>query len=132
MAKEIEKGGGQAFPIKADVVKAKEVFLMVERVVEKYGKVDILVNNAGVLRPTKIEDIKEEEWDLVIDVNLKGTFNCSKAVLPSMKKRGGKIVNISSSAGRSFSTLGSSLYGSEGRNPWFYSIYGQRKRSLRN
>lgn len=76
-----------------------------------HGSSDILVNCAGVLRTTRIDAITSAEWDLVLDVNLKGTFLCSQAVLPAMKEREyGRIVNISSSAGRSVSTLGGAHY----------------------
>lgn len=97
--------------IKVDVTKENNVQELVKKTVETYGTVDILVNNAGILRPTQIDNITKEEWDLVLDVNLNGTFLCSKAVLPIMKKKNyGRIVNISSSAGRSVSTLGGAHY----------------------
>ena len=71
----------------------------------------ILVNNAGILYPTRIDDVTKAEWDQVLDVNLNGTFLCSKAALPTMKQKGyGRIVNMSSSAGRSVSTLGGVHY----------------------
>ena len=111
VANEIKKSREEAFAVKADVVKIEEVSQMVGVIVEKYGGIDILVNNAGVLRSTRIEEIGEDEWNLVIDVNLKGTFNCSRTILPLMKKRReGRIVNLSSSAGKSVSTLGGPHY----------------------
>jgi 3-oxoacyl-[acyl-carrier protein] reductase len=71
----------------------------------------VLVNNAGVLRPTKVIDISEDEWDWVVAVNLKGTFLCSQAVLPSMRAAGwGRIVNFSSTAGKNISTVGGAHY----------------------
>jgi len=104
---EINSHNSVAIGIKADVSNSDEVSEMVNKVVQEFGTVDILINNAGVLWPTKFEQIDEKEWDFVIDINLKGTFLCSKRVIPIMKKKGkGKIVNISSSAGKSFSTLG--------------------------
>ncbi len=73
---------------------------MVEQVIQTFGKVDILVNNAGITRDTLILRMEENDWDLVLDVNLKGAFNCSKAVVRSMiKQRSGRIVNISSVSG---------------------------------
>lgn len=97
--------------IKTDVTKEKEVENMVGNTLERYGTIDILVNNAGMLRPTRIDSITKEEWDLVLDVNLNGTFLCTKAVLKVMKEnRFGRIVNMSSSAGRSVSTLGGAHY----------------------
>ncbi|MGE3798517.1 MAG: SDR family oxidoreductase, partial [Thermomicrobiales bacterium] len=87
------------------------VHAMIEEIVERFGGLHILVNNAGVLRPTKVIEIPEEEWDWVVDVNLKGTFLVSQAVLPVMRQQEwGRVVNISSSAGRSVSTVGGAHY----------------------
>ena len=97
--------------LQVDVTKENEVENMVTAALEQYGTIDILVNNAGILRPTRIDNITKEEWDLVLDVNLNGTFLCTKAVLKTMKENGfGRIVNMSSSAGRSVSTLGGAHY----------------------
>jgi NAD(P)-dependent dehydrogenase (short-subunit alcohol dehydrogenase family) len=97
--------------IKTDVTKENDVDDMITKTVDKFGTVDILVNNAGILRPTRVDDITKEEWDLVLDVNLNGTFLCTKAVLGIMQKNNyGRIINISSSAGRSVSTLGGAHY----------------------
>ena len=101
----------QCLGLKVDVTKEHEVESLVEKTVEHFRTVDILVNNAGILKPTKVDEITKEEWDLVLDVNLNGTFLCTKAVLPIMKKKKfGRIVNMSSSAGRSVSTLGGAHY----------------------
>ena len=95
----------------ADATSEEEANAMIAVAVDRFGSVDILVNNAGVLRPTRIEDISVEEWELVVNGNLKSTFVCSRAVLPLMKSKGyGRIVNMSSSAGRSVSTLGGAHY----------------------
>ena len=111
VAEEIRSEGEEALAIRADVTNRREVSRLVEKTVEEFGTVHILINNAGILRSSKIEAISEEEWDLVLNINLKGTFLCSKAVLPIMKKnRYGRIVNFSSSAGRSVSTLGGIHY----------------------
>jgi NAD(P)-dependent dehydrogenase (short-subunit alcohol dehydrogenase family) len=84
---------------------------MVEGALGAYGAVHILINNAGVLRPTPVIDIEEDEWDLVVDVNLKGTYLCSREVLPAMRKAGwGRIVNFSSTAGKNVSTVGGAHY----------------------
>lgn len=100
-----------ALGLKTDVTKEEDVENMVQNTIKRYGTVDILVNNAGILRPTRIDDITKKEWDFVLDVNLNGTFLCTKAVLKIMKaKRFGRIVNMSSSAGRSVSTLGGAHY----------------------
>lgn len=111
IAEEINNSGGSAIPVKTDVTKEDEVASTVERTIDYYGAVSILVNNAGILFPTRIDHVTKAEWDRVLDVNLNGTFLCSMAVLKSMKEKGyGRIVNMSSSAGRSVSTLGGIHY----------------------
>lgn len=81
----------------ADLESSKE---MVEQVISEFGRIDILVNNAGITRDTLIMRMSEEDWDLVININLKGAFNCSKSVIRQMvKQRYGRIVNISSVSG---------------------------------
>lgn len=98
---EIEKRKGEALSLPCDITKNLQVIEMVDRVQKAFGRVDILVNNAGIIRRGTIETVTEEDWDRVIEVNLKGTFNCSKAVVGIMKEQGyGKIVNISSIAGK--------------------------------
>jgi len=100
-AEEIKGKNLNAIRVKADVSCANEVNLMVKDVLDKLGRIDILINNAGICSLTPIEDITEEEWDRVMDVNLKGTFFCSQAVLkPMMTQKSGKIVNIASIAGK--------------------------------
>ncbi|MEW6264610.1 MAG: 3-oxoacyl-ACP reductase family protein [Thermodesulfobacteriota bacterium] len=99
--KEIEKKKGQAIPLPGDVSRAREVTDMVRQVQSRFGRIDILVNNAGIIRRGTIETVTEEDWDRVIEVNLKGTFNCCRAVVEIMKSQGrGKIVNISSVAAK--------------------------------
>jgi NAD(P)-dependent dehydrogenase (short-subunit alcohol dehydrogenase family) len=101
---EIEKNKGDIINISCDITKSSEVKEMVSQVKRSFGRIDILVNNAGIIRRGTIETVTEEDWDRVIEVNLKGTFNCCKAVVEIMKQQGyGKIVNVSSSAGRSVS-----------------------------
>ena len=108
---ELQQDGAEAMTLPGDVIKADEVRRMVEDTVERFGAVHILVNNAGMLRPTKVIDISEEEWDWVVEVNLKGTFLCSQAVLPAMQEAGwGRIVNFSSTAGKNISTVGGAHY----------------------
>jgi 3-oxoacyl-[acyl-carrier protein] reductase len=110
-ADELRSAGAEAIAVQADVVDAAGVRHMVEQAIERFRAVHILVNNAGILRPTPVIDISEAEWDLVIGVNLKGTFLCSQAVLPSMQAAGwGRIVNFSSTAGKNVSTLGGAHY----------------------
>jgi len=97
---QIVAGGGEAMAVQADVSQVAEVQALIDTVKKAYGRVDILVNNAGTTRDTLIMRMSEEEWDVVIDTNLKGTFNCIKAVTRlMMRQRDGRIVNISSVAG---------------------------------
>ena len=100
-ANEFRAKGVKAEAFSANVAKPEDANETVKQVQEKLGSVDILVNNAGITRDTLIMRMSEEQWDLVIDVNLKGTFNFTKALArPMMKQRYGKIVNISSVVGR--------------------------------
>ena len=106
-ASEVNALGRRAMAFGADVSKLDEVNEMVDRIIGEWGGVDILVNNAGIGNARMVEDMTETEWRHVMGVNLDGTFYCSKAVLETMKSRGGgKIVNISSLAARKIS-LGS-------------------------
>jgi len=92
--------GRQTLAVEVDVSSMESAKAMVEQVLERFGKVDILVNNAGVTRDNLIMRMDEAEWDAVIDINLKGVWNCSKAVIRAMmKQRYGRIVNISSVSG---------------------------------
>ena len=94
----IEGQGGTALVVKADVSKAADADRMVARTIEAYGRIDILVNNAGIVTRAPLLEMTEEDWDLVIDTDLKGVFLCTRAVAREMVRagRGGKIVNISS------------------------------------
>ena len=99
-AKEIGAIGPKAIAVKVDVANLSDVERMVTGIVEKLAKIDILVNNAGITRDKLILRMTEEDWDAVLGVNLKGTFNCTKAVVRHMaKQRSGKIVNIASVVG---------------------------------
>lgn len=111
-AQAIVEDCGQAIPCPGDVSQWSTVKEMIDSILSKRETIDILVNNAGILRPTApLEEIADTEWDLVMAVNLKGVFNCMKAVLPLMKKQhGGRIVNVSSIAGRSTSNTGGAHY----------------------
>jgi len=98
---EITKNGGQAFSQKLDVTKKSECDSFANSVIEKWGGVDILVNNAGLMPLSFIKNLKVDEWDQMIDVNIKGVLYCTAAVIPHMlEKKSGHIVNISSVAGR--------------------------------
>jgi len=101
VVEQISSMGRQAKAMKADISKREEVKRMIQETLAIFHKIDILVNNAGIIRRGSLEDHTEEDWDKVIAVNLKGTFNCVKEVVPIMKKqRYGKIINISSVAGK--------------------------------
>jgi NAD(P)-dependent dehydrogenase (short-subunit alcohol dehydrogenase family) len=91
--------GIEALGIELDVTNSEAVSAAVQQVAERFGRIDILVNNAGIVRDKRIGKMSEEDWDLVVDVNLKSQFLCCKAVIPHMSASGGgRIVNISSRA----------------------------------
>lgn len=98
---EIEAQGGTATAVQADVSDFEAAQALVKAALEQYGQIDILVNNAGTTRDTLLMMMKEEQWDLVLDTNLKSVFNCCKAVTRPMvrRKKGGRIINISSVSG---------------------------------
>ncbi len=99
-AKEIQTIGRKAMAIKVDVANLDQVEKMVETILQQFGQIDILINNAGITRDKLILRMTEEDWDAVLNVNLKGTFNCTKAVVRHMsKQRSGKIVSIASVVG---------------------------------
>jgi len=109
---EIEKLGRKALAVKVDVASTADAQNMVNTAVEKLGGVDILVNNAGISQPSLLLKMPEEQWDRVINVHLKGTFNCSQAAGRHMKeKKSGKIINVISTAGL-FGTVGQINYAS--------------------
>lgn len=92
--------GAEAFAIQADVADAAACDAMVKEVLSRFGRVDILVNNAGVTRDGLMLTMKESDWDTVLDTNLKGAFQCMKAVYrPMMKQKYGRVVNLSSIVG---------------------------------
>ena len=97
VAAEIEKMGRKAILVQGDVSQTEVCAEMVDKVVKELGHIDILVNNAGITRDTLLLRMKEEDWDVVLNTNLKGVFNCTKAAVKYMaKQRSGSIVNISS------------------------------------
>src|SRR5512143_896148 len=99
-AGEIEAKGRKSLALKANVASSADVTAMIEQVVEKFGRIDILVNNAGITRDGLLLRMKDEDWDLVLSINLKGSFLCTKAALKYMsKQRGGTIINIASIVG---------------------------------
>ncbi|MDN5302119.1 MAG: 3-oxoacyl-[acyl-carrier protein] reductase [Thermoanaerobacteraceae bacterium] len=99
---EIEKNGGEAIMFKADVSRSCEVKDMVETTIREFGKVDILVNNAGITDPRFFLELTEEDWDRMMDIHLKGCFNCCRYVVPHMIENNyGKIINMSSGVAKS-------------------------------
>jgi 3-oxoacyl-[acyl-carrier protein] reductase len=100
VVKQIETFGGKALPLKCDVTNPKETQTVVDKAIEKYGRIDILVNNAGIYPQKSFLDLTVEDWNRVININLNGNFNCTKAVVPKMvAQKYGKIINIASIAG---------------------------------
>ena len=92
--------GGQATALRADVTRAGDAQSMVDAAVSNYGRLDILINNAGMTLFKGIDDTSEEDWDRIVNTNLKGVFLCCKAAIPAMRESGGgSIVNIASVAG---------------------------------
>ncbi len=97
---QIRADGGEAIAVQADVSQPAQAQALIDAAQKTFGRMDILVNNAGTTRDTLIMRMSEEDWDLVIDTNLKGTFNCIKAATrPMMRQRYGRIVNVTSIAG---------------------------------
>ena len=97
---EIESAGGQAVASYDDVSRFDSAESIIETAVSKFGKIDILVNNAGIVRDRSLVKMSEEEFDAVVGVHMKGTFNCTRHAAPHMKEQGfGRIINITSSAG---------------------------------
>ncbi len=98
---EITKNGGKVFSQKLDVTKKSDCDSFVAAIIKKWGGVDILINNAGLMPLSFVKNLKVDEWDQMIDVNIKGVLYCTAAVIPHMlEKKSGHIVNISSVAGR--------------------------------
>lgn len=92
--------GGEAVAIQGDIANAEAVESLVKQTLERFGRVDILVNNAGITRDTLLMRMKEDDWDSVLDTNLKGIFLCTKAVSRiMMKQKSGKIINMTSVVG---------------------------------
>lgn len=111
VAGEIKNQGGTAIAVKADVSNRAEVESLVKSTLENFKAIHILVNNAAIVRQVPLLEMTEEDWDDVVDVNLKGVFNCTQAVLGLMVKQAyGKIVNISSAQGTG--TSGTELFAS--------------------
>jgi NADP-dependent 3-hydroxy acid dehydrogenase YdfG len=110
LAKEINDNGGKAIAITVDVTQRDQVKKLVDAAVEQFGRVDVLLNNAGIMPLSLVESLHVDEWDKMIDVNLKGVLNGIAAVLPYMKEqKSGQIINTSSVAGHKVFS-GSAVY----------------------
>ncbi|HDC6370743.1 TPA: 3-oxoacyl-[acyl-carrier-protein] reductase [Staphylococcus aureus] len=100
VVEEIKAKGVDSFAIQANVADADEVKAMIKEVISQFGSLDVLVNNAGIIRDNLLMRMKEQEWDDVIDTNLKGVFNCIQKATPQMlRQRSGAIINLSSVVG---------------------------------
>jgi 3-oxoacyl-[acyl-carrier protein] reductase len=100
VVQEIQAAGGEAVAVAADVSNRADVKRLVDETVSRYGRIDVLVNDAGVMVAKGLFETTEDDWDLTIDVNLKGAYLCSKAVAPIMiRQEGGTIINMSSNSG---------------------------------
>lgn len=108
--------GRRALVVKVDVSKSNDIERMVDLTLEKFGKIDILCNNAGITIINSVVDFKEEQWDRMLNINLKGVFLCSRAVAKIMiKQKSGKIINTSSDSGKTgyalFASYNASKFG---------------------
>lgn len=113
---EIEAAGGEAAGFVVDVTNKDQINAMVEGVKAKFGRIDALVNNAGIIMDARLQKMTEDQFDKVIEVNLKGTYNCTKAVVDTMvEQQSGSIVNTSSIVG---------LYGNFGQTNYAASKFG--------
>lgn len=100
LAGELTRGGGKAFAMTTDVTRSEEVKRLVDAAVHTYGRIDVMINNAGLMPQSPLERLRIDEWDRMIDVNIKGVLYGIAAALPHMKQqKGGHIINVSSVAG---------------------------------
>jgi 3-oxoacyl-[acyl-carrier protein] reductase len=113
---DIKKNSGQAEGYALNVTDRASIDQVVEQVIAQYGRIDVLINNAGITKDARLVNMTEEQFDAVIDVNLKGVFNCTQAVVPHMLKAGkGSIVTASSVVG---------LYGNFGQTNYAATKFG--------
>lgn len=107
---EIRQAGGEAISFQADVASSADMKKLAQFAIERYGRVDVLVNNAGIMPVSRLSELRVEEWDRMIDVNVKGVLYAIAAVLPAMREqKSGHIINVSSVAGHAVSPT-SSVY----------------------
>ncbi|QZY55136.1 3-oxoacyl-ACP reductase FabG [Crassaminicella profunda] len=116
VVEKIKKAGGEAIGKEIDVTNRQQVDKMIGDIVSKYGRIDIFINNAGITADAKLEKMTEQQWDQVIDVNLKGVFNCAQGAAKIMKEQnGGVLLNTSSVVG---------IYGNFGQTNYAASKWG--------
>ena len=121
-AKSISDNGYKAVSFKMDITKATEVNSVVQKVLEQFDKIDILVNNAGVVKLVALVDMADEVRDRMFDINIKGTFICTKAVLPGMiERKYGKVVNLSSVTGPLVAEIGECAYAATKAAIWGFT-----------
>jgi len=112
LARELEEMGCQAFSAPADISDFVQVERLVDAAIARFGRIDILVNNAAIIRRGTFTEHSREDWDQVLKVNIGGTFNCTKVIVPHMiKQKGGKIVNVTSIAGKTGDITAAASYG---------------------
>ncbi len=107
---EIETAGGKAMAAEVNVVDSASVQKMVEAVLSQYSKIDVLINNAGIIRDARLVKMSEEDFDAVVAVNLKGVFNCTKAIAPLMAEQGSGVVLTTSSVVAAYGNFGQTNY----------------------
>lgn len=111
LQKEAEQEGLEILGSKMDVSSSEDVERVVSKTIERFGGIDILVNNAGICEEVEVENMTEKQWDRLMSINLKGTFLCSRAVIPYMKQKNyGKIVNLSSISAETGGVLSGAHY----------------------
>lgn len=107
---EIKNTGGEGFFVKLDISSNLQSKKMVMETLEKYGKIDVLINNGGIVQDALVSKMTEEQWDRVIDINLKGAFNCIQAVVDSMTSQGGGVIINTSSVVGLYGNIGQANY----------------------
>ncbi len=116
VVEKIEKNGGEGFFFRLDTTSSEQSKQIVSETLDRYGKIDVLINNAGIVQDALLSKMTEEQWDRVINVNLKGVFNCTRAVVDVMVNQGnGVIINASSIVG---------IYGNVGQTNYSASKAG--------
>src|SRR5574337_531974 len=132
LKKDIEKIGGECITISCDVTKRSDCENLISAAIKKWNKIDILVNNAGLMPLSFVKNLKIDEWDQMIDVNIKGVMYCTAAAIPHMvQQKSGHIVNISSIAGRVVFPAGS-VYCATKFAVWAFSEGLRQELSVRN